>query len=79
MFLAAAASLALLVSVNTSQAQWRHHRGDWHGGGWYGGYPAYYNYYGPRYSYYPGYYSYGFYPTYPSYYYSGPSFGLYIR
>jgi hypothetical protein len=83
MFLAAAASLALLLTVNTSDAQMWTRRG-WYNGYYGGYYPAYnynYNYYRP-YGY-PVYPSYGYYgPTYypgTSFYYSTPSYGFYIR
>lgn len=77
MLLATLASVALLVTVNTSDAAWRR---DWYGRGYYGARP-YYNYYRPYAM--PVYPSYGYYgPRYypgTSFYYRSPGVGVFIR
>jgi hypothetical protein len=73
---AALASVALLVTVNTSDAAWR---GGFYRGGYYGARP-YYNYYRPFVV--PAYPSYYYGPTYypgTSYYYGMPGIGVYIH
>jgi hypothetical protein len=81
MLLATAASLALLFSVGTSDAQMYYGRPYW-GGYNYNPYRSYYrpyNVYRPyAYPAYPSYYGPTYYPG-TSFYYNTPSYGFYIR